>query len=203
VTRLSEQDVQTGLLGTVVDAAPAAFFVLNENGRFVAANQYACAMLHYPRKELLALAVDDVALSSDLPRLLTQVHDGPQVGIAPLRRRDGDTVLVRYEARAASAADVGLVVCVAHPRRVLPAELTPQQVAARRTRAPRGNRELTQREVEILQLVAEGLENEEISKQLYISTETVKSHVRRLLAKLGARSRTHAVSLGFRRGLID
>lgn len=202
MARLSEQDVQTGLLGTVVDAAPAAFFVLNEDGRFVAANQYACAMLHYPRKELLGLGIDDIALSSDLRRVLTAVSEGPQVGIAPLRRRDGDTVLVRYEARAASAADVGLVVCVAHPRRVLPAELTPQQEAARRSR-PRGNRALTQREVEVLQLVAEGLENEEISAQLFISTETVKSHVRRVLAKLDARSRTHAVSLGFRGGLID
>jgi PAS domain S-box-containing protein len=202
VARLSEQDVQTGLLGTVVDAAPAAFFVLSANGRFVAANRYACAMLRYSREELLGLALADVALSNDLSTLLTAVTKGPQVGIAPFRRRDGDTVIVRYEARAAFAADVGVVVCVAHPRRVLPRGLSPQQEAARRPRS-RDNRELTQREVEILQLIAEGFENEEISGQLYISTETVKSHVRRLLQKLDARSRTHAVCLGFRRGLID
>jgi PAS domain S-box-containing protein len=202
VARLSEQDVQTGLLGTAVDAAPAAFFVLNAEGRFVAANRYACEMLQYSRDELLALTVEDVALSTDLPRLLAAAREGPQVGIAPLRRGDGDTVLVRYEARLASAANLGLVVCVAHPRRVLPAELTPQEAAARRPRS-RDNRELTLREIEILQLVADGFENDEISGQLYISTETVKSHVRRVLQKLDARSRTHAVSLGLRRGLID
>ena len=202
MARLSEQDVQTGLLGTAVDAAPAAFFVLNADGRFVAANRYACEMLQYARDELLELTVEDVALSTDLPRLLAAAREGPQVGIAPLRRGDGDTVLVRYEARLASAANLGLVVCVAHPRRVLSASLTPQQAAARRPRS-RDNRELTLRELEILQLVADGFENDEISGQLYISTETVKSHVRRVLQKLDARSRTHAVSLGLRRGLID
>jgi PAS domain S-box-containing protein len=202
VARLSEQAVQTGLLGTAVDAAPAAFFVLAEDGRFVAANRYACAMLRYSRAELLALTVDDVALSNDLFRVLAAADERPQVGIAPLRRRDGDTLLVRYEARAASTADVDVVICVAHPRRVLPSELSPQQEAARQPRS-RDTSELSRREAEVLQLVADGFENEEISGQLAISTETVKSHVRRLLQKLNARSRTHAVSLGFRHGLID
>jgi PAS domain S-box-containing protein len=202
VARLSEHDVQTGLLGSAVDAAPAAFLVLNGDGRFVAANRYACSMLGYSRGELLELSVDDVALSRDLAELLRGAGESPQVGIAPLRRRDGDAVLVRYQARAASAANVDLVVCVAHPRRVLPAELTPQEAAARRPRS-RDNRELTDRELEIVQLMADGFENEEISGQLYISIETVKSHVRRVLQKLDARSRTHAVSLAHRRGLID
>jgi hypothetical protein len=43
----------------------------------------------------------------------------------------------------------------------------------------------------------------EIGVRLYLSEETVKSHVRHLLAKLQARSRAHAVAVGFRRGLID
>jgi DNA-binding CsgD family transcriptional regulator len=51
--------------------------------------------------------------------------------------------------------------------------------------------------------MAEGLDNDEISKHLFISRETVKSHVRRLLHKLGARSRTHAVAVALRRDLID
>jgi DNA-binding NarL/FixJ family response regulator len=47
-----------------------------------------------------------------------------------------------------------------------------------------------------------GLVNREIGQRLFLSEETVKSHVRHLLAKLQARSRAHAVSVGFRRGLI-
>ncbi len=62
--------------------------------------------------------------------------------------------------------------------------------------------EPTARELEVLQLVADGLVNREIGQKLFLSEETVKSHVRHLLAKLQARSRAHAVAVGFRRGLI-
>ena len=60
----------------------------------------------------------------------------------------------------------------------------------------------TAREIEVLQLVSEGLANREIGDRLFLSEETVKSHVRHLLAKLQARSRAHAVAVGFRRGLL-
>src|SRR5205085_10087848 len=62
--------------------------------------------------------------------------------------------------------------------------------------------EPTLRELEVLRLVADGLVNREIGVRLFLSEETVKSHVRHLLAKLQARSRAHAVAVGFRRGLI-
>ena len=62
--------------------------------------------------------------------------------------------------------------------------------------------EPTSRELEVLQLISDGLVNREIGQRLFLSEETVKSHVRHLLAKLQARSRAHAVAVGFRRGLI-
>jgi DNA-binding NarL/FixJ family response regulator len=62
--------------------------------------------------------------------------------------------------------------------------------------------EPTMREIEVLQLISDGLANREIGVRLFLSEETVKSHVRHLLAKLQARSRAHAVAVGFRRGLI-
>ncbi len=61
----------------------------------------------------------------------------------------------------------------------------------------------TAREVEVLQLVSEGLVNRDIGTRLFLSEETVKSHVRHLLAKLQARSRAHAVAIGFRRGIVS
>ena len=63
--------------------------------------------------------------------------------------------------------------------------------------------EPTARELEVLQLVSEGLINREIGTRLFLSEETVKSHVRHLLAKLRARSRAHAVAVGFRLALIS
>ena len=61
----------------------------------------------------------------------------------------------------------------------------------------------TARETQVLQLISDGLVNREIGTHLHLSEETVKSHVRHLLAKLQARSRAHAVAVGFRRGLIE
>lgn len=63
--------------------------------------------------------------------------------------------------------------------------------------------EPTAREIEVLQLISDGLVNREIGQRLFLSEETVKSHVRHLLAKLKASNRAHAVALGYRRGLIS
>jgi DNA-binding NarL/FixJ family response regulator len=61
---------------------------------------------------------------------------------------------------------------------------------------------LTPREIDVLRLVAEGNANKLIAVQLSLSEETVKSHVRSILAKLGANDRTHAVAIGLKRGII-
>jgi DNA-binding NarL/FixJ family response regulator len=61
---------------------------------------------------------------------------------------------------------------------------------------------LTPRESEVLQMLAGGLGNKEIASKLAISEHTVKFHVASILGKLGAASRTEAVSIGIRRGLV-
>ena len=61
---------------------------------------------------------------------------------------------------------------------------------------------LTPRESEVLQMLASGLANKEIAARLAISEHTVKFHVASILGKLGAASRTEAVSLGIRSGLV-
>ena len=62
---------------------------------------------------------------------------------------------------------------------------------------------LTPREVDVLRLVAKGNANKEIAAQLSLTEETVKSHIRNILAKLEANDRTHAVAIGVKRGIID
>jgi DNA-binding NarL/FixJ family response regulator len=62
--------------------------------------------------------------------------------------------------------------------------------------------DLTSREIDVLQLIAAGNANKEIAGQLLIAEETVKSHVTNILAKLGANDRTHAVTIGLKRGII-
>ena len=62
---------------------------------------------------------------------------------------------------------------------------------------------LTAREREILQLLADGMSNADVAAKLFISQETVKSHVRHILTKLEADTRTHAVAIALRESIID
>ena len=67
---------------------------------------------------------------------------------------------------------------------------------------PREGAALTPRELDVLRLVAQGLGNKEIAAELDLSAHTVKYHLASVLAKLGVRSRTEAVSRGIRTGLL-
>jgi DNA-binding NarL/FixJ family response regulator len=67
---------------------------------------------------------------------------------------------------------------------------------------PAGLEELTPREVEVLTLIARGLSNDEIADELTVSHATVKTHVKRVLAKLRARDRAQAVVFAYEGGLV-
>jgi DNA-binding NarL/FixJ family response regulator len=77
-------------------------------------------------------------------------------------------------------------------------------VAARLMRQVRNPAEdpLSEREIEVLQLVSEGYNNREIAKQLHISQATVKSHLIHIFGKLGVSDRTAAVTSAFQRGIL-
>ena len=66
-----------------------------------------------------------------------------------------------------------------------------------------GEGSLTLREIGVLRLIAAGNANKEIAAQLSITEETVKGRVRNILSKLGANDRTHAVTIGLKRGIIE
>jgi DNA-binding NarL/FixJ family response regulator len=71
----------------------------------------------------------------------------------------------------------------------------------RRQHGPR--QPLSQREHQVLQLIADGLENQAIANVLYVSVETVRTHVKSILRKLSSRDRTHAVAVAFRSGVLS
>jgi DNA-binding NarL/FixJ family response regulator len=85
--------------------------------------------------------------------------------------------------------------------RRLIAHFTDQVPAPAKT--PPGLAELTEREREVLALVAQGLSNAEITETLHVSLPTVKTHVSRILTKLGARDRTQLVVLAYQSGIVS
>ena len=68
---------------------------------------------------------------------------------------------------------------------------------------PQTNNSLSEREIEILQLLATGLSNKEIASQLFLSVNTVKVHLRNIFAKLGVQSRTEATLIALQRGYVS
>jgi DNA-binding NarL/FixJ family response regulator len=73
----------------------------------------------------------------------------------------------------------------------------------RQAAPPREVRELTERELDVFRLIARGYSNAEISRELYISDTTVKTHITHILGKLNLRDRVQAVVLAYETGLFD
>ena len=115
-----------------------------------------------------------------------------QAGVQAVLRED--TTAAELSAAIAAAA-AGLLVL--HPEALQPSPAPPSVSSG-----ASGSTALTPREVEILEAMAEGMSNRRIAVRLGISRYTVKFHVASILAKLSVASRTEAVTLGLRQGLI-
>jgi len=168
-----------------------------------------------PDVVLLDYAWDDVALVPGLHALGAGDHvpavvvltERPAALWAALGLHSGVRAVLPREATAeeivaaVAGAAVGLIVL--HPEtaeEALRFEVRGPAFREAGTQAPA--QPLTPREVEVLQMLAEGLGNKIIARRLGISEHTVKFHVGSIFTRLGATSRTEAVTLGVRQGLI-
>ena len=125
--------------------------------------------------------------------------EGPVAWTPELLRAGVRAVLSRHAApaeilAAIESAAAGFVVIDPH-------ELEPLLATGSRTQAG-ASQALTPRELEVLRMLAEGAANKTIAWKLAISEHTVKFHVAAIMAKLNAASRTEAVTIGIRQGLI-
>ncbi len=109
--------------------------------------------------------------------------------------------------RVAGNEEIVAAIHAAHTGLVLLDPAIAQQMVERvggaATQIPPSYENLTPRENEVLAMLAEGLANREIADRLGVSDHTIKFHIRSILGKLGASTRTEAVTRGFRAGLID
>lgn len=137
-------------------------------------------------KPRIVALVDDLEGGSIAEALRSGVR-----GILP-RDADGEEIIA-----AVIAAQAGLVVL--HPEAL---EFLSRSSVATRSLKVSEKLPLTPREIEVLEMLAAGVGNKIIAKRLSISEHTVKFHISSIFTKLGASSRTEAVTLGARQGLI-
>lgn len=117
-------------------------------------------------------------------------HD-PCADLAIVEALAREEVLARYEVRVSEFERIA----ASRPALLLsePASAPP----------PRDFTHLSAREVEVLVLIAEGMTDAEIASSLFLAPYTIKSHIKNLFPKLGARGRAQAVAMGFRRGILS
>jgi NarL family two-component system response regulator YdfI len=128
----------------------------------------------------------------------------PEVQVVILTTYDDD----RYIVRGYLLKDIDrkvlfdVIRAAARGESLLPSEVVDKVVAHLQGPQPAETETLSKRETQVLALVAQGAANKEIARQLSISERTVKAHVTSIFNKLGASSRTEAVALAMRSGLL-
>jgi len=134
------------------------------------------------------------------PRYLAACMRAGAHGAVP-RTAEPQRVLeaIRQAACAHRYLDPALASLVTHPEAHPPSPRSGNDGDS----APRPRVPLSRREYQVMQLIAEGQENAAIAKELFLSVETVRTHVKSILRKLSARDRTHAVSIAFRTGMLS
>ena len=127
------------------------------------------------------------------------VYDALRAGASGFLLKDVTAERLFDAVRVIAAGDALLAPSVT--RRLI-GEFARQRPRAGGTQPSTALRALTPRETEVLRLIAEGLSNPEIARRLVVTEETVKTHVSRILAKLGLRDRTQAVVAAYESGLV-
>ena len=135
----------------------------------------------------------------------------PQVQVIALTSfKEGDLIKNALEAGAisyllkdVSADDLGRAIRAAHIGRTTLSPEAAQALVEIANQPPTPGLDLTEREREVLTLMVEGLNNTQIAERLTVSPSTIKSHVSNVLAKLGVTSRTEAVTLALRNGIVS
>jgi len=156
-----------------------------------------------PDVTLMDLQLPDM---SGIDAMIAILQKFPEARIIMLTTFERDTEIQRALAAGARAyilkttppADMTEAIRLVHAGK----KRIPPDVAARLAEHL-SDETLTEREVEVLQLVGGGNRNRDIADRLFVSEETVKVHMKHIMEKLGASDRTQAVTIGLRRGLIQ
>jgi two-component system nitrate/nitrite response regulator NarL len=159
------------------------------------------ALLDYKLPELDGVAVTNAVVRDQLPTRVLLVSAFTDTGVVYQALETGAAGFVSKEARREQIVDA--VLACARGENVVPPDIAAGLVSEIRLRKQDDRPALTQREQEILRLIAAGKSLPEIAKELYLGLTTVKTHVQHLYEKLGVSDRAAAVASAMRRGLIE
>jgi two-component system, NarL family, nitrate/nitrite response regulator NarL len=179
--------------------------VLSADGRDALAqiqeHQPDVALLDYKLPELDGVAIANAVVRDELPTRVLLVSAFTDSGVVYQALETGAAGFVSKEARREQIVDA--VLAIARGENVVPPDIATGLVSEIRLRKQDDRPALTQREQEILKLIAAGKSLPEIAKELYLGVTTVKTHVQHLYEKLGVSDRAAAVASAMRRGLIE
>ncbi|HWW90254.1 MAG TPA: response regulator transcription factor [Solirubrobacteraceae bacterium] len=174
----------------IFERSSNAIVLLDDERRYVDVNPSAVALLGRTREELLGTSSLENIRRSERELAASEwqafLKSGEDSGTRALVRPDGSEVEIDYAARLAVIGERRLAIFVSLANPDLSAEVPSGRAAA-------GS--LTTREREVITLIAMGRETNEIAAQLHISSETVRTHVRNAMSKLGARTRAQLVAI--------
>lgn len=186
-------------IAAVVNAEPDMRLVAEASSGQEAIEQY---RLHTPDVTLMDIRMSDM----DGIEAMSQIRaEFPIARVVILTTYEGDA----QASRAINAGAMGYLLKGMIRGELVPTirsvmngfRKIPQEIAA--AIAEHSSDPLSEREIQVLRLVATGLSNRQIAHGLNIAEHTVKVHVRNILAKLGARDRTHAVTIALKRGFLE
>jgi DNA-binding CsgD family transcriptional regulator len=170
----------------------------DDSRRLREVNHAACVMIQRPHDELVRLRIDDLAAPTALPTLegiwAELLARGSRTGNWPLMTGDKRIIEIDYSAIARSSGGLHLIVFVV---RRMPSTGGPEVPDGALPGA------LSQRETEVLRRLALGATGPEIAAEMILGVDTIRTHIRNLKRKLGARTLPHLIAIAIARGLLD
>lgn len=166
-----------------------------------------CAELH-PDVVLMDMVLPDIDGAAATRRILEQSETTQVIALTSFKEEKlVENALhagaIGYLLKDVTAEELAQAIRAAHAgRATLSAEAAQALVEAASQPAPPGQ-DLTERELQVLALLVQGLTNRQIAGKLTVSPSTIKSHVRNIMTKLNVASRTEAVSVALRNDLLD
>lgn len=197
-------------LRTALERSRHPMLIADDQRRWVTGNVAACDLLGIAREEIPWRTMDEFTPPGERKRLEEQwgafLASGGAEGWYQLYVPDRGPVPVEFSATANVLPSRHLSVFI--PSEETSAEVARPASPSEATWAPvavegAGRLRLTEREREVMTLVASGLQSADIAERLFLSPETVKSHVHNALNKLGAHTRAHAVAIALVTGQIS